>query len=100
MKLDSFKAGNYEQALKDLYLKIDKILQTDKEAKAKLKKYKKDGAGGGSFYAGQANVDDIAMGTGCTAVSAIITRDKIYLGNAGDSRAIVGLVEAGHVKGV
>lgn len=48
----------------------------------------------------QSGSEDIAMGTGCTAVSAIVTRDKIYVGNAGDSRAIVGLAEAGHIKGI
>lgn len=36
------------------------------------------------------NADDIALGTGCTAVSAILTADKIYVGNSGDSRIIVG----------
>jgi protein phosphatase 2C family protein 2/3 len=87
-KLDSFKNKNYEQCLKDLYVKIDKTLQTDPAAKAKLKTYRKDS---GSMYMNAS--DDIAMGAGCTAVSAIVTADKIYIGNAGDSRAIVGLKE-------
>lgn len=40
------------------------------------------------------------MGTGCTAVSAIITRDRIYVGNSGDSRAVVGVTEHGRIKGL
>jgi serine/threonine protein phosphatase PrpC len=33
--------------------------------------------------------DNIAMATGCTACSAIITPTEIIVGNAGDSRAVV-----------
>ena len=33
--------------------------------------------------------DNIAMQTGCTACSAIITKDEIIVGNAGDSRAVL-----------
>ena len=33
--------------------------------------------------------DNIAMSTGCTACSAIITPNEIIVGNAGDSRAVV-----------
>ena len=42
IKLDSFKNKNYEQCLRDLYVKIDKLLQTDSGVKAKLKTYRKD----------------------------------------------------------
>ena len=38
--LPAFKSGNYEEALKECYMKIDKTLQTDKTAKAKLKEYR------------------------------------------------------------
>ncbi len=34
--------------------------------------------------------DNIAMATGCTACSAIITPTEIIIGNAGDSRAVAG----------
>ena len=33
--------------------------------------------------------DDISMGTGCTACSALITPTEIIVGNAGDSRAVL-----------
>ena len=35
------------------------------------------------------NSDDIALGTGCTACSALITPTEIYVANAGDSRAVL-----------
>lgn len=38
--LSSFKSGNYEECLKELYIKIDKLLQTDKTVKNKLKDYR------------------------------------------------------------
>lgn len=94
-KCDAFKAKNYESALKDLYVKIDKELATNPKVKAKLKTYRNGSEG---MYMSAA--DDIAMGCGCTAVSAILTADKIYLANAGDSRAIVGLKEGTHIKAV
>jgi serine/threonine protein phosphatase PrpC len=40
------------------------------------------------------------MGCGCTAVSAIVTPDKIYVGNSGDSRAVVGVKEGSKLTGL
>ena len=40
------------------------------------------------------------MGTGCTAVSAIVTLDKIYVGNSGDSRCIIGAQEGSSINAV
>jgi serine/threonine protein phosphatase PrpC len=96
-KLDSYKNKNYEQALTDIYVKIDKMLMTDSKTKEKLKTYK-NSAGQGSMYVSQN--EDIAMGTGCTAVSAFVTPDKIFVGNSGDSRAVVGLREGSNIKGL
>lgn len=38
---------------------------------------------------------DIAHGAGCTACSAIITPTEIIVGNAGDSRAVLGKKQDG-----
>ena len=38
---------------------------------------------------GRGNTDDVAYAAGCTACSAIITPTEIYIGNAGDSRAVL-----------
>lgn len=39
-KLTSFKQGDYEQALKDIYLRIDDMIKTD-YGRSKLQSYKK-----------------------------------------------------------
>jgi serine/threonine protein phosphatase PrpC len=38
---------------------------------------------------GRGSSEDIAYGAGCTACSAIITATDIYVGNSGDSRAVL-----------
>ena len=85
-KLQSFKAGNYEQALKDIYIHMDEMLMSP-YGKQKLKSYKKDGDASSSLF-GSSN-EDIALGTGCTAASALITPNEIIVANAGDSRVVL-----------
>lgn len=55
--------------------------------KQKLKSYKKDGDASSSLF-GSSN-EDIALGTGCTAASALITPNEIIVANAGDSRVVL-----------
>ncbi|KAH6649706.1 phosphatase 2C-domain-containing protein [Chaetomium tenue] len=64
-KQDTFKAGNYEQALKDGFLATDRAILNDP-------KYE----------------DEVS---GCTACVGLITDDKIYIANAGDSRSVLGV---------
>lgn len=64
---------------------MDEMLKTS-YGKQKLQTYKKGDSGGGMFGR---QTDDIAMSTGCTANSAIITATEIYVGNSGDSRAVL-----------
>jgi protein phosphatase 2C family protein 2/3 len=97
--LDSFKNGQYEQALIDIYVKIDATLQSDPATKKKLATYKKAADPGAAMFA-RGGGDDIAMGTGCTAVSAIVTPTKIYVGNSGDSRIVVGVKNGSGIKAV
>ena len=47
-QLSSFKAGNYEQALKDIYLRVDQLLTTQ-PVKDNLLKYKKQDSGNTMF---------------------------------------------------
>jgi protein phosphatase 2C family protein 2/3 len=62
---DAFKAGNYEQALKDGFLATDRaILDTPKYE------------------------DEVS---GCTACVGLISDDKVYIANAGDSRGVIGI---------
>ncbi|TLD14051.1 uncharacterized protein PgNI_04287 [Pyricularia grisea] len=62
---DTFKAGNYEQALKDGFLATDRAILNDP-------KYE----------------DEVS---GCTACVGLLTDDKIYIANAGDSRSVLGV---------
>lgn len=54
--------------------------------KQKLQSYKKSGDTTSSLFG---RSDDIAYAAGCTACSAIITPTEIYIGNSGDSRAVL-----------
>uniref|UniRef100_S4REA3 PPM-type phosphatase domain-containing protein n=1 Tax=Petromyzon marinus TaxID=7757 RepID=S4REA3_PETMA len=81
-KLPSFQGSNYEQALKDIYIHLDEMLLTP------YGKSKKNNDSGSSLF-GRGGSEEIAMGTGCTAVSAIITPTDIYVGNSGDSRVVL-----------
>merc|ERR1712070_1191178 len=64
-KQESFKKKDFEQALKDGFLAIDRAILSDP-------KYE----------------DEVS---GCTASVGIITKDKIYVGNSGDSRSVLGI---------
>jgi serine/threonine protein phosphatase PrpC len=91
--MESFKSKNYKKALEDIYLLIDEHLQTPK-GKEKLKTYQKKNGNQGPFGRG-GDSDDIAMSAGCTACSALITPTTIYVVNAGDSRAVIGMKATG-----
>lgn len=91
-KLQSFKAGNYEEALKDIYVHIDEMLLTP-YGKSKLSSYRKNNDSSSSLF-GRGS-DDIAMGTGCTAASALITPTHIYVANSGDSRVVLAVRKGG-----
>ncbi|KAI9701532.1 MAG: Protein phosphatase 2C 2 [Candelina mexicana] len=64
-KQEAFKKGDFEQALKDGFLATDRAILNDP-------KYE----------------DEVS---GCTASVGIISADKIYVGNAGDSRTVLGV---------
>ncbi len=86
--LESFKAKNYEQALKDIYVRIDEMLRSA-SGKQKLQTYRKNGDSWTAMF-GRVT-EDIADATGCTACSAIITPTDIFVGNSGDSRAVLAI---------
>ena len=56
--------------------------------RSKLQSYKKQNDSQPSLF-GRGATDDIAFAAGCTACSAIITPTDIFVGNAGDSRAVL-----------
>ncbi|KAH8670874.1 phosphatase 2C-like domain-containing protein [Xylariales sp. PMI_506] len=65
VKQDTFKTGNYEQALKDCFLATDRAILSNPSYE-----------------------DEVS---GCTACVGLITGDKIYVANAGDSRGVLGV---------
>ncbi|KAM3420699.1 hypothetical protein BST61_g3951 [Cercospora zeina] len=64
-KQESFKSKDFEQALKDGFLAIDRAILSDPKYEEEV--------------------------SGCTASVGIITHDKIFVGNAGDSRSVLGI---------
>ncbi|KAH8821026.1 phosphatase 2C-domain-containing protein [Xylogone sp. PMI_703] len=64
-KTEAFKAGDIEQALKDGFLATDRAILNDPRYEEEV--------------------------SGCTASVAIVSSNKIYVGNAGDSRSVLGV---------
>ncbi|KAI9900773.1 hypothetical protein N3K66_005035 [Trichothecium roseum] len=65
MKQDSFKQANYAQSLKDGFLATDRAILNDPKYEEEV--------------------------SGCTACVSLIAGNKLYLGNAGDSRGVIGI---------
>lgn len=61
----AFQEKNFEQALKDGFLATDRAILQDQKYKDEM--------------------------SGCTATVALVTHDKIYCANAGDSRTVLGV---------
>ncbi|KAF2083840.1 PP2C-domain-containing protein [Saccharata proteae CBS 121410] len=64
-KQEAFKQGNIEQALKDGFLATDRAILTDPKYEEEV--------------------------SGCTASVGVISGDKIYVANSGDSRSVLGI---------
>ncbi|KAL7908988.1 putative serine/threonine phosphatase 2C ptc2 [Trichoderma velutinum] len=64
-KQDSFKSGDYAQGLKDGFLATDRAILNDPKYEEEV--------------------------SGCTACVSLIAGNKIYVANAGDSRAVLGI---------
>lgn len=77
-----FQQKKYENALKNVFLKLDNMLLTP-AGNAELQKYSKPGpmASGGQ--------GDIAFTAGCTANVILITDSHIYCANSGDARGVL-----------
>lgn len=82
---ENFKLKNYKEALEETYLKMDNLLDSP-EGKAEL----------GAKSEKHPNKKEEASDAGATATMVIITPDKIYCANAGDSRTV--LVRRGAAK--
>ncbi|MCJ1313255.1 Protein phosphatase 2C 2 [Agyrium rufum] len=65
MKQETYKSGDMEQALKDGFLATDRAILNDPRYEEEV--------------------------SGCTASVGIISKDKIWVANAGDSRSVLGI---------
>ncbi|KAI0098702.1 putative serine/threonine phosphatase 2C ptc2 [Nemania sp. FL0031] len=65
IKQDTFKKGNYEQSLKDCFLATDRAILSDPQYEEEV--------------------------SGCTACCGLISADKVFVANAGDSRGVLGV---------
>lgn len=74
-----FQVKNYEAALRNVFIKVDKmLLQSD--AKLEMKKYQKEGL----------TLDtEPAFSAGCTANVLLITETHVYCANTGDARSVI-----------
>jgi len=89
-RLENYKNGNYDNALREIFKKMDDMLLTP-IGEAELKKIK-EAYGGDSMHAfGMTDPSaPISQFTGCTATVVLVTKDFIYCANAGDSRVVLG----------
>lgn len=92
VKLKSYKDGDYGQALKETFIRMDELMKTPM-VKKELQKYTNDknDDGGMAGIAGfsMGSEADIANSVGCTACVCIITKDEVICANSGDSRAVL-----------
>ena len=85
-KNEHFKKANYRQALQDVFLGIDRMLLTEQGKKELVKISQKHGTmASGHIYDGA----DLAVQAGCTCCVALITKNEVYVANAGDTRAVI-----------
>ena len=85
-KNENFRKGNYRQALTDVFLSIDRSLLNETGKKELIKIAQKHNAQGASH---QYDGGDLAIQAGCTCCVAIITKNEIYVANAGDTRCVI-----------
>lgn len=88
-KLESFRSGNYEQALREIFKKMDDMLLTP-AGEEELKRIKEAYGGDGMHGFGLADPSaPISQFTGCTATVVLVSKDSFYCANAGDSRTVL-----------
>ena len=77
LKLQSYRSKCYKEALEEVFLKMDEMMDT-KQGKEELAQFQKD-----SF------AENAKSFAGCTATVVLITKTEIICANAGDSRTVL-----------
>lgn len=78
----SFKAGDYEKALIETFLRMDQLINTTEGRKELLFLKKSGGEGAGGDFDGD-------LHAGCTACVALMAKGELIVANAGDSRCVL-----------
>lgn len=78
--LQSYKEQNYKKSLEEVFLKVDEVMLQKVNVRG--------GSTRGQFDDFSTNPDDLSE-AGCTSNVILITKDRIYCANAGDSRAVM-----------
>jgi len=81
-----FQKGAVEEALTEVYLRMDALMQSqhgNKELCRLNKQLPSD------YKVSISDLEEFECNSGCTAVVSVVKRNKIYIANAGDSRAVL-----------
>ena len=87
-KSASFKRGDYKEALIEVFLLLDEMMETA-EGKKELSDISASISSKGTSFFGKPENEDIAFYVGCTACVALLAKGEIYVANAGDSRCVI-----------
>jgi serine/threonine protein phosphatase PrpC len=82
----AYRRKDYKQALENTFLKMDRLLLTEK-GKQELKQYMEEDNNGQYGYSDY--LKQVESQAGCTATVVLITPLEIYCANAGDSRTVM-----------
>ena len=87
--LEEYKKGDYKRALELTFQKVDEAIDSPQGAK-ELMAIRSGGEakeGGSTSGSETGNGEKVGNACGCTANVLLITKDKYYVANAGDSRS-------------
>jgi len=85
LKNPNFKNGKYEIALTESFLRMDELMQSE-DGKRKLQAIRSEVKDSENNEYGNGTDESCA---GCTANVALLTKDTLYVANAGDSRCVI-----------
>ena len=86
MNCQAYKRKDYKLALENTFLKMDRLLLTDK-GKQELRTYMEEDNKDQVGY--QDYLRQVESAAGCTATVVLVTPMELYCANAGDSRSVM-----------